>query len=331
VIRRKGISVAALALSLGGCEHHHPVAASPSAPVLVGALPLEERIAREVIAASPPSDPGDAAARDAAGERLVKLQDLLDAAGDRILWGGFNPEKGYEPKANQLTELSPVVWVKLYLSTFSFAGTYSVRQEGGFTVVELPARFRDRLDSGDYPYPFWHSAKKWNAYVNTRALFFVFDRGKLVAAYRAPPPDSAGAEPRTWDARWRWLDDAGHERPRVALFSYLFSPGNPAIDELDRTYRKLDAAFRGNNCVSCHAPDNSAKASVLLLLDFPNQALVARHSLVEILRGNKMPPADPRAGRPAGLGSEELREQLLALAEQFEREADAALSYEKAQ
>jgi hypothetical protein len=43
-----------------------------------------------------------------------------------------------------------------------------------------------------------------------------------------------------------------------------------------------------------------------------------------------MPPADPHTGARAGLADQEQRWKLLALAEQFEREADAALAFEEA-
>lgn len=320
------------ALVFGGCQVHAPAQPQPQPPVAAKPIDrlamLEESIARQLLDASPPADPADTRARDAAAAKLSRLRDLLDAAGDRILWGGFDPQKGYEPNANSLTAFSPFVWAKLYLSTFTFARPYDVRQEGRFAVLEVPARFRDRLDAGDYPYPFWHSARKWQRYVDTRAILFVFDKGRLVAAYRRSAPDSGHEVAGTWDSRWHWTDAAGHEGPRVALFTYLFAADNPWLTRLDRTYRSLESEFRTNNCATCHEPDNRGKANPLVLLDFPNQALVARHTLVEVLRGNKMPPRDPATGHDSGLRNEEVRDRLLDLAERFESEADAALAFE---
>lgn len=327
VARSMAFAVALVALD--SCGGHSNPASPPTESPADTAVSLQERVAHELLDASPPADPADARARDAAGERLSQLRDLLDAAGERILWGGFEAQRGYEPAANPLTQFVPLVWVKLYLSSFTFAGPYQVRQEGRFTVLEIAARFRDGLDSGDYPYPFWHSAKKWQAYVDTQALLFVFDRDRLLATYRRPAPASDRMATRTWDSRWRWTDAQGKEGPRVALFTYLFAADNPWLADLERTYRSLESGFRSNNCVSCHAPDNPAKSNPLLLLDFPNQALVARHSLVEALRGDKMPPPDPATGRGAGLGDDAVRQQLLLLAEAFEREADGALAYER--
>ncbi len=328
--RSVAFAVALLAFgAFAACDRHSSPASPPTATPADRAASLEDRVAHELLDASPPADPADARARDVAGERLSQLRDLLDAAGERILWGGFDPRRGYEPPANPLTQFVPFVWAKMYLSTFMFAGPYEVRQEGRFTVLEIAARFRDGLDSGDYPYPFWHSAQKWQSYVDTRSLIFVFDRDRLLATYRRPAADSGRVATRAWDSRWRWTDAQGHEGPRVALFTYVLSADNPWLADLERTYRSLESGFRSNNCVSCHAPDNPAKSNPLLLLDYPNQALVARHALVETLRGDKMPPPDPAAGRGAGLGDEAVRTQLLALAEAFEHEADAALAYER--
>ena len=336
--RLSGLATAlAIAAGLGACREprEQEAARTPAA----GAVSREVRLARGLALASPPAAPADAKARDAAGEALSHFGDLLDAAGDRVLWGGFQPENGYDPKGQALTELSPFVWAKLYLSTFTFTGAYELHEEGPRTILEVAARFRDGLDAGDYPYPFWHSARKWRSYVGTRALILVFERDRLVAAYRrssAPGRESAAvreeelATARRWDGRWRWTDARGAEQPRVALFSYLLSTDNPSVASLDRAYRSLEEAFRRHHCDGCHAPDNAAGQSPLFLLDFPNQALAARHALVETLRRDTMPPADPRAGGRAGLPDEAERRQLLALAEQFEREADRALAFEQA-
>jgi hypothetical protein len=286
-----------------------------------------------LVAACPAADPADVGARDAAAARLARCTALLDATGERVLWGGFDAAKGCDLDHYDLTEFSPFVWAKIYLSTFTFAGPHSVRQEGRYTALEVPARFRGGLDPGDYPYPFWHSAQKWQAYVDTRSVVFVFDRERLVGALRKADPgsDTATATARPWDGHWRWADAEGHEQPRVALFSYLFSRDNPSLRGVDDAYRKLEAAFRSQNCISCHAPDNVAKAHPLTLLNYPNQALAARHTLVEALRRNRMPPADVLTGVEAGIADESARQDLLRLAEEFEREAEAALSYERSQ
>lgn len=290
---------------------------------------IHDRIAREIAQASPPTDTADPRARDAAGERLLALDALASASRDTILWGGFDPQKGYDPAAYRLTLFSTPVWIKLYLSTFMFPGTYEVRRHGRFDVLEMAAQFRAELDPGDYPYPFWHAPKKWLGYVNTESVAFVFENDTLVAAYRKAAAEPAITRSRhKWDGRWTWTDERGEAQPRVALFSYLFSPDNPHVAELEGSYRRLEERFRAHNCMACHAPDNAALSDPLVLLNYPNQALAGRHTIAGSIRGDKMPPRDPYGRHPAGITDKSAREELIQLAEEFERVADAALAFE---
>jgi len=277
--------------------------------------------------------------------RLGACEQLLRAAGDKILWGGYHSEQGYDPAAYrldetspidhyQLTEFSPVVWAKLYLSTFMFSGKYEVRQEGALTVLELEAKFREGLDPGDYPYPFWHNVNKWTAYCNAEKVALVFDGGgaggRLVSSLRvAPPPLALELRKRPWDSKWTWSDAEGKEQPRVALYSYVFAKDNPHVAALDRSFRELEAEMRAQNCMLCHAPDNQGKMNELLLLNYPNQALIARHTLKEVIARNEMPPGSLLAHEPAGIRDEAGRAGLLRLADAFEQAAEAALRFEK--
>ena len=53
----------------------------------------------------------------------------------------------------------------LYMSLFMFTGKYDVqRTKDGLYSVRFQAYFRNNLPPGAYPYPFWHSAEKWDAY-----------------------------------------------------------------------------------------------------------------------------------------------------------------------
>lgn len=287
-----------------------------------------ERVARAIAERSPLADPASVAARDEASAALGTCGELLGAMGRKILWGGYDPAKGVDPDAYLLTEFDPLVWAKVYLSTFMFTGAVAVRDEGRFRVAEIDARFRGGLDAGEYPYPFWHSPKKWDGYVGARSVLLVFDGDELVAAYRKAET-GASAPARAFDGRWTWTDAKGDAQPRVALFAYLFRSDNPHVRALEEAYRALESRFRENSCTSCHAPDNKAGMDELLLLSFPNQALAARHSLLATLRGNRMPPADPESGAPAGLDSPAQRDAMIRLAQAFESAADAAIAFER--
>ncbi len=302
---------------------------------------LAERVAKQIAAASPLADPADAAMRDQAGAGLAASKDLIDAADGTILWGGFNPAQGYDPEQYrltrdspltfaQLTELDPTVWAKLYLSTFMFSGKYEIREEAGLTIVEMEAKFRGELSPGDYPYPFWHSPNKWTAYMNAGGVLLIFERGRLIAALRnSPLPEKLKLIRRPWDAKWSWVDESGNPQPRVALFDYLFAKDNPHVAPLEKSFRKLEERFRAENCMSCHQPDNQSKINDLLLLNYPNQALVMRRSIVKVFEENYMPPGDKLANAVEGVQDRQLLAELLRLSREFEKNADAAIAFER--
>lgn len=300
-----------------------------------------EHLAKQLIAASPVVDPSDTVARDKAAEQLGQCKDLFKAARGRILWGGFHPEQGYDPASYrliptsrddlfQLTQFDPEVWARLYLSTFMFPGEFEVRTEGRFTVLDLKAEFRSKLGDGEYPYPFWHSPNKWTAYVNVQSILLIFEPGRLVAAMRkSPDPLSLPIVKKPWDGKWIWQDAGGQEQPRVALFKYQFSADNPHVAALDKSYRELANQFRAQECMMCHEPDNRGRISDLLLLNYPNQSLIARRTLVTVLEDNQMPPGNSLAGEETGIHDDATRKLLLDLAKAFEAHADEAFAYER--
>lgn len=237
--------------------------------------------------------------------------------------------KGYDPSTYSLTEFDPLVWLKLYGSTLMFTGEHEVKTSGPFSVLEMKAKFRSNLDPGDYPYPFWHSPKKWQAYLDLTSLCVIFRDDKIIAVYRVAEsgPTKPPAE-REWDGKWQWTDAAGNQQPRVALFAYMFGADNPHRASVDEAYRRLEARFRSNDCTSCHSPDNAGKAKTLLLLNYPNQSLLARHTLLQTLENNEMPPEDAAQNLPAGITDDAKRAELIQLAQTFVTEADAAVAFE---
>ena len=334
-MKRRFLTVVSLLVGVcWGCVNDGRAEPGPStttatAAAVVAGASLPQRIAREFAQASPPADPGDARARDLAATRLSECGAFLSATGERLLWGGCEPVKGYDPGTYSLTELDPLVWLKLYGSMLMFSGQYEIKPSGPFTVLELQAKFRGNLDPGEYPYPFWHSPKKWQAYVDLCSLCIVFRDDRVVAVYRVADPDAA-AHPadRKWDGAWRWTDASGNPQPRVALFSYLFSGENPHRASVDAAYRRLEKELRTHECTTCHAPNNAGKAKALLLLNYPNQSLLARRSLLRTLENNEMPPGDDTRHTPVGLQDTAERAELIELAKTFVREADAAFAFE---
>jgi hypothetical protein len=84
--------------------------------------------------------------------------------------------------------------------------------------------------------------------------------------------------------------------------------------------------MRAYNCGGCHAPHNPSGMNPLELLNYPNQALSGRRSIVEQLEKNTMPPEGFE--RPAGIADPAERERLLGLARAFASVADEALAAE---
>jgi hypothetical protein len=209
----------------------------------------------------------------------------------------------------------------MYLSLFMFTSGYRIERMGNLTLLHLPCRFRNALDIGAYPYPFWHSQQKWNNYQRAIRVTLVLERGKIIVGYRSDIEDPRRPYvARAWDGRWHWTDPAGREMPYVALYSYLFSVANPHVSRLDAAYRALETEVRQHNCFVCHSPSNPVQMNPLRLLIYPNQALTVRHDIVRRLEQNTMPPG--------GIDDGTQRQKLLELARAFAEVGDQALDFE---
>jgi len=103
-----------LALGAGSAAAQPPPTGTTKPPPLVLKRSLEEilaeKIAKQLVAASPVAATNDAKARDAAGEKLAACDDLINAANGRIMWGGFHPEQGYDPEGYRLNDRAHDDW-----------------------------------------------------------------------------------------------------------------------------------------------------------------------------------------------------------------------------
>lgn len=276
-------------------------------------------IAQAIVAACPLAAPDDAAARQQCADRLTAMTALRDVMGEPFRWGQQAQLWRYDLADSKTTNFNPRVFRRMYLSLFMFTGAYTMDQSGDLTVVHLPYQFRNGLDPGAYPYPFWHNPSKWRDYQLATEMHLVFRDGRMVGALRsAVRLNWRPATVRTWDGQWNWADGG---EPRVSLYRNLFSPTNPYIDRVDEAYRALEGAMRPYNCLACHRPDNAAQSNPLELFSYPNQALVARHAIRQQLEQNRMPPN-------TGITDDAERQQLLGLARAFEAAADQALDAE---
>ena len=90
------------------------------------------------------------------------------------------------------TDFNPRIWRRLYLATFMFPGGHAVEIAGETAVIRIPVVFRTDLDPGNFPYPFWHSAAKWQSYQTATDLLFFLRGGQ---ADRCPAIGGAGSDP----------------------------------------------------------------------------------------------------------------------------------------
>jgi hypothetical protein len=131
----------------------------------------------------------------------------------------------------------------------------------------------------------------------------------------------------TWSGQWHW-ELGGVQMPYVSLYAYLLSPNNPHATRLDAAYRALSDGLRSQSCFMCHSPDNHAGITPLEFFNYPNQALVARNSIIARLQENTMPPKTNDLGLAGGIASDEDRQALIAAAREFKDAGDAALAFE---
>jgi len=290
---------------------------------------LAINIAQGLAQACPPAATNDEAARLACGDNLARFELLRDTMAEPFLWGGQGADKPLDLYENHLTRFNPLVWRKMYASLPMFGSDFRIEKAGDQTVVHVPYSFRNALDGGSYPYPFWHSAAKWDGYQFSTTIAIFIEDGRLLGAMRGAQKDTTrpDVDRPAFDGNWSWESPEGLASPASSvLYSKLFSQSNPMVGNLDSAFRALESKARSQNCNACHSPDNAAKASQLVLLNYPNQAIYARNAIVAELEANVMPTAT--VDKPAGIQDEAARQELLVLARQFQAAAEQALIME---
>lgn len=260
------------------------------------------QIADELSAVCPLADPADQTAFEACRRALFSGSLLRRTVDIILLWGRVHSTPGESLKNTALTQFAPEVWTGLYAPLFMFDGTWRLDYDEGERLfrVRLGALFRNALDPGQYPYPFWHDARKWNAYQAANALVFWIapQSGSIVAGqFIRDSQDTPGrriapvARP-PFDGQWMWTDATGASQPAPALFRGLFSESNPYLGTLEPAYRELADAMRRGLCNDCHVPDNPSRMKRLVLLQTPAHAASEIKRLMKSVRDNDMPLDD---------------------------------------
>jgi hypothetical protein len=318
-----------LLICAAGCAAHAPVPQTPAVRS-VASEPSDADLARtlsaELIASCPEASPGDVEARQRCADGLSRDAALQGSMPALMLWGAQSAAGNYVLSDSQTTRFDPLVFRRMYLSTFMFSGPYRVEPAGNRVIVHMPVHFRNAMDPGEYPYPFWHSEKKWLSYQQTQELLFFLEAGRVVAVLRGAELDTTrSVVSHECTGCLQWQSD-GTGRTRVALYQFMFSRDNPHVAAVESAYRAFEQAQRRADCMSCHNPGNPSHMNPLELFSYPNQALSSRSTIVRVLEHNHMPPATTDA--PAGIADESYRQDLLRLAREFAAAGDRALEFE---
>jgi hypothetical protein len=296
------------------------------------AAPLEvrtEALAASLAAACPVGHYDDEATFEVCG-RMLRTIEL--PFGPAVAWGGDQPDKQIKKKG--LTHINSQVFRAMYLPLFSFTGRWSLDEDerSHTPIVRLEAYFRNALPPGDFPYPFWHSADKWNAYEVANELRFYLDlKGIAFVVTRgaAGSNDRRGAyahvTPPAFDGTWQWCDADGNLQPRVSLFAARYSQSNPVLRDLDQTYRSFALRIRDESCLNCHTPANPAESERLVLLQTPQHAAGEIDNVIKAIKSGEMPQDD--IGLRMDI-SDERRAAILDAALKFREELASADQWE---
>lgn len=253
--------------------------------------------------------------------------------GDSVLWGGEQASK-VQLRDKRTTIFRGDLFQDLYMSLLMFTGKYKVdTAPDGMSVIKFQAFFRNGLPPGHYPYPFWHSTAKWEAYEKMNELSFRVDKnGKIAFIARTDTGSNDGRGeyahvPRApWLGDWMWRNDAGVAQPVVTLFSGLYSDDNPNMAKLDEAYRKFAVGLRDADCTVCHQPAGHSRMNKLSLLHTPLHVATYIGPVLDDIRGGRM-PVDDHGDRKAL--SDKLRKKLLADGEALAALMNAADRWEK--
>jgi hypothetical protein len=224
---------------------------------------------------------------------------FIPFAPEGLLFGGDQPDLRLSKK--QLTHFKPSIFQLMYLSLFMFSGRWSVDADARAQVgvIHIEAYFRNALPPGEFPYPFWHSADKWNAYETANELkFYLNHDGQVFIITRSQGGSEtnrgpwAHVTPPAFDGHWQWTDASGQLQPHASLFSNRYSPANPYLQPLDEAYRGFATEARKGTCLNCHAPNNEAGMDHLVLLQTPIHASGEIDRVLKEVKNGEMPEDD---------------------------------------
>ena len=253
---------------------------------------------RQTATACPLTSPADQAALDRCRATLYGDSAFRRGIAPVVLWGRPSPD-GKRLRDTNLTQFATDVMSGLYLPLFMFTGDYEITFDPTERLyrARAPALFRNALDPGQYPYPFWHDAKKWADYQAANEVTFWVDPVKVkvvIMQFSArgksdPSLTSVPYAQPAFDGKWMWTDTNGQSQPRPSLFVGLMRSNNPYLGGLEGTFKDLAGELRKGSCHECHAPDNYSSMKRLVLMQTPAHAAGEIKRIMRAVREDKMP------------------------------------------
>ncbi len=323
---------------LFACQLAMPTLAAGTLPRESSAIEREVgTIAAHLSKLCPIADAASQSAFDACRKGLFNSPQLEGALSPYTLWGRQS-DLTTSLKDSVLTQLAPEALTGMYIPLFMFDGSYSVSysEANGLYLAKLGVGFRNRLQPGQFPYPFWHDANKWSTYENAKAMLFWIDpktgKARVVQFTRlgegTPAVPVQPYTPPSFDGKWLWTDAQGKTQPAVTLFDGLFDSANPYKQGLDGAYRALALSLRESQCLQCHVPNNPQRATKLVLLQSPAHAAAEIKRLMKQVQSDRMPVDE--FGLEESLDPK-VKTLLLERGKVFEQLVDQARAWERGQ
>jgi hypothetical protein len=292
-------------------------------------------VVSQLAADCPLADAGDQAAFDRCRGKLFGESKFRQLLSPITLWGRQRDAK-MPLKDTKLTQFAPDVLAGMYVPLFMFDGNYKLRfdDKEKLWLATLGVGFRNRLQPGEFPYPFWHEADKWNTYENAKSILLWIDPQTAKVRFaqfsrdgeRPDMPAALKATPPQFEGQWVWTDKLGRTQPTVTLFDGLFRADNPYKEKLSASYRELATSLRDGQCFSCHVPANPNGMSRLVLLQSPAHAAAEIKRVLRDIENGTMPRDEFDMEKPLDPA---IKKALLERGGEFSRLVDLAHEWER--
>lgn len=294
-------------------------------------------LAAELAKLCPVADVGDQAAFANCKQGLYKDSQLKKSLPDFVLWGRQRDPK-LKLKETKLTQFGPDAFTGMYLPLFMFNGKQRVEyiESEKLYQIRFETAFRNRLQPGQFPYPFWHEAEKWSMYENANEIIVWWDAAKerakviqfTVFGPNAPVAAHTPVTQAKFDGQWLWTDDSGRTQPQATVFDGMFRADNPYIGKLDAAYKSFALKMRDGSCNQCHVPNNPDGMKKLVLLQTPVHAAAEIKRVLKSVRADTMPLDELGIEKPLDKAT---KEALLKEGVAFDKLLDEAKAWEAAQ